>query len=370
MFFDSKGWELMMNKLPIGICIIDMKTYNPLFFNQLISDLTGYSLDNFNKKDILHLVSEDDRKDLVDLITNKDSANYNLKINTIKGGIIYCMASSFNFENNSNNYTVLSFIDITSSIIQSELLEKTNIILKNFAHITAHDLKSPLISLNTLSEKIIIEMKNLNDIISKVKLENNMELTEYLWLTIETIKKKIRKLSLMVGDSTEEMRKTIERSLHYSETDNIEFSIFNLNIAINSAKRNLKTKRSLYSKKVTYDIPNLPEINADLEKIVLVFQNLFSNAMKFNDKEEVIIKVEVEDIDGFWLISVIDNGMGIKKKDISKIFMLYKRFHGSKIEGSGLGLSIVERIIKSHGGEIKVTSKLHKKTKFTFTIPK
>lgn len=111
---------------------------------------------------------------------------------------------------------------------------------------------------------------------------------------------------------------------------------------------------------------------ADYSKVLQVIQNLVSNAIKYNhDNGEVII--ELTDQRESICVNVQDNGIGIPKKDLDKIFNRFYRVDKSRSKksgGTGLGLAIVKHILDSHNSRIEVTSKLGRGTTFTFYLPK
>jgi len=356
--FKNKDWGAVINALPIGIFVLDSE-FVPIFCNDLVTHLTGYVIEDLEGYNIFNVIDKEDKTDLISIIL-KDKDKSNIKIKTKKGEVIYCTAHSNRFIIDDYHYIFLSFIDISQNIIQRELLQKTNSILKNFAHMTAHDLKGPIISLSSLSDKLSLE---LNDCIDLMDTNSNLE--------IEKKKKNLKRLALMIQDSTMEMKDTIESSLRYAENDSLTLSNFKLNLAVNLAKRKIRAKKLNIDKITKFNYINtLPEVHADIEKMVLVFQNLFSNAFKFNDKEEIIIDLWSKEDDNYYYIYIRDNGVGIEQRDLSKVFTIYKRLHGMDVEGSGLGLAIADRIIKSHGGLIDVTSEFGVSTTFMFTIPK
>jgi len=104
----------------------------------------------------------------------------------------------------------------------------------------------------------------------------------------------------------------------------------------------------------------------------LLFMNLLSNALKFRHKEkqpEISIKYEEEKL--YWKFFVSDNGIGISKKDIPKIFKLFGRLNErTEYEGTGIGLAQVKKVIDLHQGQIKVESELNIGTTFIFTTKK
>lgn len=115
----------------------------------------------------------------------------------------------------------------------------------------------------------------------------------------------------------------------------------------------------------------LPEIYLDKEKTVLAMQNILDNAVKYTpDYGEVRISLKAGN--GFLFVSIKDNGMGIPKKDMPRMFSKFYRCANvvkMETEGSGLGLFIVKNIIEKHGGKITLTSEEGKGTEVVFTLP-
>ncbi|MGB0430339.1 MAG: sensor histidine kinase, partial [Bacteroidia bacterium] len=114
-------------------------------------------------------------------------------------------------------------------------------------------------------------------------------------------------------------------------------------------------------------------VEADYQKIKQVFVNLVSNSIKYG-KENGQTTVSVFDLKEQILIEVADNGVGIDKNDLPRIFERFYRVDKSRSrnEGSstGLGLSIVKHFLEAHNQEIKVRSSQGKGTVFTFTLAK
>lgn len=112
-------------------------------------------------------------------------------------------------------------------------------------------------------------------------------------------------------------------------------------------------------------------INIDREKIIQVFINLMSNALKFVEKGH--IEVSITEDNHHVVCSVADTGKGIAKEDLPKVFGKFEQFGRKEVagvKGTGLGLSISKGLVELHGGEIKVESELGQGTKFTFALPK
>ena len=113
----------------------------------------------------------------------------------------------------------------------------------------------------------------------------------------------------------------------------------------------------------------LPTIKGDSYKLIQLFQNLISNAVKYIEKEEGIIELDCKSEKGFWEFSVSDNGKGIEEKYFEKIFKVFQVLEKSE-ESTGVGLSIVQKIVDFYGGKIWVKSEIKKGTTFFFTLPK
>jgi signal transduction histidine kinase len=120
--------------------------------------------------------------------------------------------------------------------------------------------------------------------------------------------------------------------------------------------------------------PNLPLLYVDRARIRQVVINLLSNAAKFTDAGTITMRVRSVQNKGqrFICYSVEDTGIGIKKEDISKVFEPFRQIDSStarRAEGTGLGMSISARLVKLHGGQIWVDSKIGQGSKFSFTVP-
>jgi signal transduction histidine kinase len=116
---------------------------------------------------------------------------------------------------------------------------------------------------------------------------------------------------------------------------------------------------------------NLPVIEGPRTKLIQVFSNLISNAIKFNDKPDGIIKVYSRDNKAVFEFIVEDNGPGIPKEFFEKVFMLFQTLQSKDtFESTGIGLTIVKRIVEERGGKIWIESEMEKGTRFIFSWPK
>ena len=117
---------------------------------------------------------------------------------------------------------------------------------------------------------------------------------------------------------------------------------------------------------------SLPHINASMTEMSQLFQNIIANAIKFRKTHEVprIIVKTIEN-NSEYIISIEDNGIGIKKEYQERVFTLFQRLHSrDAYEGSGIGLATCKKIIDNMGGRMWLTSTEGLGTTFYFTIPK
>jgi PAS domain S-box-containing protein len=113
----------------------------------------------------------------------------------------------------------------------------------------------------------------------------------------------------------------------------------------------------------------LPTIDAVRSEIVLLFQNLLENAVKFRADRTPKIQVAAESLVGAWVFRIEDNGIGIQSQYLERIFGIGERLHGRKIPGTGFGLANCRKIVEHHGGQIWAESEPDAGSKFIFTLP-
>ena len=152
----------------------------------------------------------------------------------------------------------------------------------------------------------------------------------------------------------------------------LELDTFNVNQLLDDTIRINQVAANIKNIKILHDLdPDLPEVTADPQKLQEVFENLVSNAIKFNyDNGYVRVKSYLEN--RHVVVSVSDNGQGLSESDIKKAFSKATKLSAKPTGGessTGLGLWIIKKIVERHKGRVWVKSALSKGSTFYASIP-
>ncbi len=223
-------------------------------------------------------------------------------------------------------------------------LNKSNKELEDFAYIVSHDLKAPLRGINELSGWI-------SDDYSKV------------------LDKEGKENLAMLRERTEKMNSMIQGILEYSRVVRTEEE--QEKIDLNELLKNVIDLLAPPDNIKIIVEDKLPEYNADRTRLTQLFENLLSNAIKHLDKPDGIIKVGCVEKTKEWEFSISDNGPGIEEKHFDQIFKIFQTLKSDPTgKSTGIGLTIVKKIIDLYEGRIWPESELGKGTTFYFILPK
>ena len=247
---------------------------------------------------------------------------------------------------NSANYVKEQSLEIIRINLQREellvRLEKKNKALNEYAHVVSHDLKAPLRSIDTL--------------INWFKEDNAAMLDEKNTKSLDLILSNVEKMDLL-----------IKGILDYSTIDKYEIDdrIIDLNYLIDEIIRTIHVPSHM---EVIFNNP-MPKVFGNDFRFKQLFQNLIQNAIKYNNKEKGFVEIGSIEKEKEFEFYVKDNGIGIKERYQSKIFDLFSKLENTD-QSSGIGLSIVKKIIDLYGGKIWLESQEGTGTTFYFTLPK
>jgi len=236
-----------------------------------------------------------------------------------------------------------AFVDIS----HSKALEREK---ANLISMFAHDMKSPLISIQGFVLRL---------------LQNAVEIDE----------EKRKKYLKIVKLEASKLESLIDGFLEYSRLQtgklNFNFTATSLDKELIEIYETYQTKGS--QKGIQFELRNmetLPVIEADSKYVQRVFSNLLDNALKYS-REKGLITMTTQHTDQYIMVKIEDRGTGIDSKDLPYIFDPFYQGHGEKRgKGYGLGLAIVKAIVEGHGGKIFVESELGKGSIFTVALPK
>jgi two-component system, sensor histidine kinase and response regulator len=217
-------------------------------------------------------------------------------------------------------------------------LKKVNNDLDNFVYTASHDLKAPVSNIEGL-------MNALKDSLNDPQSHN-----EDVMVLVEMINKSVNRFKATIQDLTEITK--IQKNLDE------EIELIDIEEVLDDVKLSIQELIINSSADIKSDFKAWKEIRFSRKNFKSILYNLLSNAIKYRDpsrKPKIQIKTEIAG--NYALLTVKDNGLGMDLKEGTKIFSMFKRLH-DHVEGSGIGLYIVKRIVSNTGGMIEVESKV------------
>ena len=328
-----------------------------IFVNSKTEEILGYTADELIGTDGLFLIDKNELEIAHKQIKDRKKGikeEYERKFIRKNGEQIWAIVSATPLQDNKGNHTGnLSMItDITGRKkreielkLTMDKLKRSNQELERFAYVSSHDLQEPLRMVTLYSQLLERRYKDSLD-------DDADDFIEYI---VENAKR---------------MKQLIDDLLEYSKVTSQakEFENVELEKLLDVVLNNLSISIADNNVKVTHE--SLPTIFADQNQMLQVFQNLITNAIKFRGVQTPEIHISAQKDQTEWTFSVSDNGIGIKPEHQKQIFEVFKRLHTrEEYPGTGIGLSIVQKIIKHHDGQIWVESEPGKGSTFYFTIP-
>ena len=341
----EKKYRLLFENAPVGIGISDTEG-NVVETNQNMTEITGYNLEDFKKTNLKNTyVNPKDREKLVKELRQKGFIReWEVELERKDGTRYWALLNIDLIEINNEKLALTTARDVTE-------FKKIDKAKTDFVSLTSHQLRTPLSIINWYAEILLKEGAEKMD-----KKEK-----EYLEEIYKNNKKLIDLVNALLNVSRIELNAfTIEPR----PTNLIEIANSVLNEFLPEIKKKKLRITSDYGK-------NLPIIDADPSLMRIVFQNLFSNAIKYTPSGgsfNLLIKRQGSNL----LIKISDSGYGIPEEEQDKMFTKFFRAYNIKekeLDGTGLGLYIIKAIVEQAGGKIWFESKENEGTTFYILIP-
>jgi PAS domain S-box-containing protein len=224
-------------------------------------------------------------------------------------------------------------------------LEASNKELEQFAYVASHDLQEPLRMVSSYMQLLEARYGDKLD-------QDAKEFIDY------------------AVDGANRMQRLIQDLLAFSRvgTRGKAPEPVQSSASLAEALQNLKLRIEESKAKITHD--EMPELMADPNQLVQLFQNLIGNALKFRSQKPPEISISVKPSGFFAEFAVTDNGIGFDPKHADRIFVIFQRLNTrEQYEGTGIGLAICKKIVERHGGRIWVESQPGHGATFRFTLP-
>ena len=227
--------------------------------------------------------------------------------------------------------------------LRTEELARSNRDLEEFASVVAHDLRSPLLTVSGYCQLLSEEYGD--------RLDANAH--DYL---------------AQVVAAAGRMNRLIEDILEYSRVGRSQRPLQPLDVQSIVAQAIANLEGSIRQHDAEIDVGPMPTIVGDQTQLVQLLQNLIDNGIKFHRDEAPRVRVTASRIADGWQFAVEDNGAGIAEEYFEQIFRTFRRLHGPRYPGTGIGLAICKKIVERHRGRIWLTSTVGQGTTFHFTI--
>ncbi len=341
----QRTFKVLIEKSSDGVMMLKLDGHIT-YSNPAVWKITGYTSEDFKSLDFWAMLVHEEMSYVKEKFYN--SASHTDRSIKVQHKIIHKLGHPIWVESTITNLIeepsvksmVVSFIDVTERVVRDHQME-------DFIGVASHELKTPLTSLKAYTQVLEMRMKKEENVTSAI--------------LVNKIDKQINRVVSMIFDLLD-VTKLQSGIMHLNK---VHFDLNDLISEITDSMQNPGQKHQI----ITEPGPAVI-INGDKDRIGQVLINLLSNGMKYSpDANSIHVFTKIED--NFIVIYVKDNGIGISREEIDKIFDRFYRVGNVKesFQGLGLGLYISSQIVVRHGGRMGVSSEENKGSVFWFSLP-
>lgn len=339
--------EIDRTEMEASIFILKNKVLLTAFILAAISAFTGWLLTGLVTRPLTALM---------DATREVGHGQFQIDLDISRRGELYDLARAFKTMADRLKETMVSKTELEKEIVVRKTAEKqlqqtvkalehSNEDLQQFAYVASHDLQEPLRMVSSFTQLLAD------------RYTDQLDEKAHKWINFAI-------------DGATRMQRLIQDLLSFSRvnTHGGEFEETDLNDVIDEVQSNLQL--AIQETCTRIEKAGLPMVRADRNQMVMLFQNLVANAVKFCKDKPPEIRIFSEKMDKHLLIHVQDNGIGIEAEFIHQIFSIFKRLHTrEEYPGTGVGLAVCKRIALRHNGWIWAESEPGKGTIFHIAFP-
>jgi PAS domain S-box-containing protein len=240
--------------------------------------------------------------------------------------------------------------------------------METFLHATSHDLRSPLVNIQGFSQELQLAGAAIQEWVDQLPVPDT-EKSRFFEIWTQEVETSLR----FIGASVRKMEALVNGLLQLSRIGRqpLVYTAVNVEELVQDVLDSMQGEFT--SVDVTVEVESLPQVEADRTRLSQVFSNLIGNAVKYRDpSRQATIWLYGEVRDGWCRYCVEDNGIGVAPEYQEQIFLPFHRLtprEQSDPDSYGLGLSIVDRIVRRHRGRVWVESEPGKGSRFWFELP-